>query len=121
MKNMHDATGFRAQARRLVLVWLALLGLLALTCGCAYLRLGSFNLVAALLIAAAKIALIALCFMRLGRASGWSRASAAVALLAAAVLGAFFALEAGTRGGAAAPYQPADTLHRLPSSTAGHG
>jgi cytochrome c oxidase subunit 4 len=51
--------------RSLVLTWLALLALLALTVGSAYVPMGALNSVINLAIAAVKAALIAAVFMRL--------------------------------------------------------
>jgi cytochrome c oxidase subunit 4 len=54
----------------LVMVWIALLVLLALTAGSAWLRLGAWNSVANLVIAMFKLLLVVLFFMRLA-SSGW--------------------------------------------------
>jgi cytochrome c oxidase subunit 4 len=51
--------------RRNLIVWLALMLLVALTLGLAFLPLGSFNLPIALAIAAAKALLVAFMFMEL--------------------------------------------------------
>jgi cytochrome c oxidase subunit 4 len=51
--------------RRNLIVWLALMPLVALTLGLAFLPLGSFNLPIALAIAAAKALLVAFMFMEL--------------------------------------------------------
>ena len=53
--------------RRELLTWIALLVLLALTCGSAFLPLGRFNVIVNFAIAAAKAALVAWIFMRLRR------------------------------------------------------
>ena len=53
--------------RAYAITWAALLVLLALTFGLAHLRLGAFNTVASLVIAAVKTALVALFFMHLRR------------------------------------------------------
>ena len=53
--------------RTYVLTWLALLVLVALTVASAYVKLGSFNLVASLLISVAKTALVMALFMELRR------------------------------------------------------
>jgi caa(3)-type oxidase subunit IV len=49
------------------ITWAALLALLALTFGLAHLKLGAFNAVASLAIAAVKVVLVALFFMHLRR------------------------------------------------------
>jgi cytochrome c oxidase subunit 4 len=56
--------------RALVLSWLALLGLLALTVTAAYQPLGAFNTVVALAIALTKAAIVAVIFMELRRNDG---------------------------------------------------
>jgi cytochrome c oxidase subunit 4 len=53
--------------RRLLPVWGALLLLLAATCALAYVPMGTFNVVVALAIAAAKAGLVAALFMGLAR------------------------------------------------------
>jgi len=60
--------------------WIALLVLLALTCGSSYLRLGGFNLAANLAIAVAKALLVVFVFMRLGTSSTMVRLVAAIGL-----------------------------------------
>ena len=52
-----------------LLVWLALLALLALTCASAFIPLRGFNMAANLVIAALKALVVAVFFMRLGSAS----------------------------------------------------
>lgn len=54
-----------SEARPLILTWLALMALLALTAASAFLPLGWGNLAVNLVIAGAKAALIGLVFMRL--------------------------------------------------------
>lgn len=51
-------------------VWLALMALVALTVTSAYVKLGSFNLMASLLISAAKTALVMTLYMELRREHG---------------------------------------------------
>jgi cytochrome c oxidase subunit 4 len=60
--------------------WIALLVLLALTCGSSYLRLGAFNLAANLAIAVAKALLVVFVFMRLGSSSTIVRLVAVIGL-----------------------------------------
>ncbi|HKU16066.1 MAG TPA: cytochrome C oxidase subunit IV family protein [Steroidobacteraceae bacterium] len=64
----------------LVFTWLALLALLAVTTASAYLDLGAGNTVLNLIIAAIKVALIAVFFMHLGRADGAVHIAAGAAL-----------------------------------------
>jgi cytochrome c oxidase subunit 4 len=54
-----------ARARTYVFVWIALIGLLLLTLGSAYMKLGSLNFAINLMIAAAKALLVMFFFMHL--------------------------------------------------------
>lgn len=67
-------------------VWLALLILLGLSAGSAYLALGTFNLVASLTIAAIKAGLVAMIFMRLRGGHALFRAAAGLGLFTAILL-----------------------------------
>jgi cytochrome c oxidase subunit 4 len=69
-----------ASVTSLVLTWLALLALLALTTASAYLDLGVGNTVLNMVIAAAKVALIAALFMHLGRSDAAVHIAATAAL-----------------------------------------
>jgi cytochrome c oxidase subunit IV len=64
-----------------LLSWLALLILLALTIGLAYVPLGRLNLVVALAIAGLKDAIVALIFMELIHAKPVHRLAAAIGML----------------------------------------
>ena len=59
-----------APPRALIVSWLALLALLALTVALAYVPLGSFNIVVSLIIATAKGAIVAAVFMELRERPG---------------------------------------------------
>lgn len=72
--------------RRSLLVWAALMILLLLTFGSAYLKLGAWNNAINLAIAAAKALLVAIFFMHLRRASTMLRIVAATALFTLALL-----------------------------------
>ncbi|HEX6506821.1 MAG TPA: cytochrome C oxidase subunit IV family protein [Chloroflexota bacterium] len=69
MKDESDTALRWGSTRGLVLVWLALLVLLALTVGSSYVPLHGWNATINIAIAAVKAALVAIFFMRL-RASG---------------------------------------------------
>ncbi len=56
--------------RAYLLTWLALLALVAITVASAYVKLGSFNLVASLCVSVAKTALVMGIFMELRRERG---------------------------------------------------
>lgn len=72
--------------RPLGFVWLALLALLAITTGTAFLHLGAWNSILNLLIAAAKVALIGVFFMHLRQADNAMRLALGTALLLLFVL-----------------------------------
>jgi cytochrome c oxidase subunit 4 len=63
--------------RRNLPIWAALLVLLCITFGAAYLPLGPFNLVAGLVVAAIKASLVGLLFMNLKRSAPLMRLAAA--------------------------------------------
>jgi cytochrome c oxidase subunit 4 len=67
--------------RRLTLVWLALLGLLASTLGSAFLPLGPLNLPLNLGFSSAKALLVAIVFMQLNRAGSAVRIIACAGVL----------------------------------------
>jgi len=71
---------FARHARGLLATWLALLVLMGLSLGSAYLRLGAFNMPAGLVIAAVKAALVAWLFMRLREAGPLLRLAALAGL-----------------------------------------
>jgi cytochrome c oxidase subunit 4 len=71
---------FKRQARRLSISWLALLALMLLSLGSAYVRLGAFNMPAGLLVAVLKTAIVAWLFMRLGHAGMLLRMAAMAGL-----------------------------------------
>lgn len=99
--SVADGASVRSLWRRNLLVWAALLALLGLTFGLAYIPLGPFNTVAGLGIAAIKVALVALLFMNLGLSNTLARLAAAAGFLWLVVL---FALTLS------------DTLTRTPGS-----
>jgi cytochrome c oxidase subunit 4 len=67
--------------RRMILTWVALMMLLGLNMGSAFLPLGNWNLVLNLAFAAAKALLIMAVFMQLARRSGLMRIVAATGFL----------------------------------------
>lgn len=93
--------------RRLVLVWIALIALLAATFALAYVPLGDGNAAAALLIAFVKVALVVWWFMRLDEASAKTRIAAGVALVFFALLAGLSAVDYATREHNPAPAQAA--------------
>jgi cytochrome c oxidase subunit 4 len=77
---------FRSPPRALLLCWLGLLTLLAVTVFAAYQPLGAFNTVLALAIASAKALLVAVVFMELRRASALTVAVAAAGMFWLAIM-----------------------------------
>jgi len=102
-----------APVRAYVGVWIALLALLALTAGSAFVNLGAWNSVANLVIAAAKALLVAAFFMHLRRhASALVRVFAAAALFTLALLFALSGADYATRHIAPVPWsEPASATH----------
>jgi cytochrome c oxidase subunit 4 len=103
---------FARRARGLALAWLGLLALLLLSLGSAYLKLGNGNLVAGLLIAALKSAIVAWWFMQLRLASATVRTAAFVGLFMLALLATLSGVDYATRLPETAPVQPAQQLDR---------
>jgi cytochrome c oxidase subunit 4 len=85
------------ELRSLILVWAALMALLALTVGVTFSPLGPWRAAASLTIAAAKAALIAWIYMDLRREPGLTRLAAAAALVLLAVLIGLAGLDAYVR------------------------
>ena len=77
---MADGRTFARTARTLGVSWLALLALMLASLGSAYLKLGPWNMVAGLVIAAIKAAIVAWLFMRLRESGPLIRLVAAVGL-----------------------------------------
>jgi cytochrome c oxidase subunit 4 len=77
-----DSQRFNRRARHLLYAWLALIALMLTSLGSAYLRLGPWNPVAGLVVAAIKSAIVLWLFMHLARASALLRIIAGLATLA---------------------------------------
>jgi len=91
--------------RRIVLVWIALMALLLLTFGSAYLKLGAWNNAINLGIAAVKALLVAVFFMHLRSASTMLRIVAVIALLMLALLFGLSHTDYATRTMQRVPWQ----------------
>jgi len=87
-----------------VLTWIALLVLLALTLGSAFIPLGPWNGVVNLAIAAAKALLIAVMFMHLRRSSALLRLAPLIALYTLALLVGLSTTDYAVRHVFAAPW-----------------
>lgn len=83
--------------RQFLFVWLALLTLLALTCGSAFIPMGAWNSATNLLIAACKALLVILFFMRLRSSAAVIRIVAVIALGTVALLFTLSASDYSTR------------------------
>ncbi|WP_448206938.1 cytochrome C oxidase subunit IV family protein [Azospirillum sp. sgz302134] len=86
-----------APPRSLVLTWLGLLALLGLTLGLAYVPMGTFNIVVALCVSAAKAALVVTIFMKLFRGPVLTRVAAGAGLFWLAILFSLAATDYLTR------------------------
>ena len=75
-----DRAGFRRAVRRLLLAWAALVVLMLVSLGSAWLPLGVGNLALGLAIAVAKTAIVVWLFMELREASAMTRIAAAAGL-----------------------------------------
>jgi len=94
-----------ATVRRLALIWLALLVLLALTCGSAFVPMGIWNTVANFAIAITKALLVLLFFMHLARGRPVYRLVALAALYTLALLVTLSLADYSARERYPAPWQ----------------
>lgn len=101
----------RREYRRSILIWAALMILLLLTFGSAWLKLGAWNSVINLAIAVAKAALVAVFFMRLRGAGATLRIVSVTALLTLALLFGLSHADYATRPVERAPWQSPPTQH----------
>jgi len=88
-----------AQVRNRVVVWLALMALLALTVALSFAPMGPYRLAASLAIAAAKAGLIYWVFMDLRTAGGLTRIAALCAIGFLALLILLPSIDAARRSG----------------------
>jgi cytochrome c oxidase subunit 4 len=96
--------------RPLVLAWIALLALLALTAGCALLRLGWLNTAISLAVALAKALLVAFVFMRLKGAPALLRLAAVGGAVTLVLLFGLALTDYTTRTELKAPWQQPATV-----------
>lgn len=111
----------RARWRPVALAWAALMALLLLTLGLAYLPLGRLNLVAALAIAAAKAALVVVVFMHPRRGPSALRVAAVVGVATLSLLFGLSSLDFGTRHAEPAAAQVPKQLPPLRQPGSGPG
>jgi cytochrome c oxidase subunit 4 len=100
-----DARRFARAARAIAAAWLALVVLMLLSLGSAYLRLGNFNVVAGLVIATIKSALVAWLFMRVLDAGTLIRLAALAGLGLWAIQLGLTGVDYGTRTLTPAPIE----------------
>jgi cytochrome c oxidase subunit 4 len=93
----------RKAVRRVLLVWAALVLLVALTVGSAYIPLGTMNMAINVLIAGIKAVLIAAFFMHLASPHVVPRMVCTVALVMLAILFALSSVDYSTRDGKTGP------------------
>jgi len=86
-----------AELRRIAITWAALIALMLASLGSAYLKLGPWNLVGGLAIAAVKAALVAWWYMRLRDAGPLIRLVAGVGLGTWLILVVLSGVDYGTR------------------------
>ena len=86
------------KARTDLYAWIALLALLALTCGSSYVPMGTINMVVNLAVAAVKALVVALVFMRLGSERPVLRLVALIGMVWLALLAGLSATDFGARG-----------------------
>jgi cytochrome c oxidase subunit 4 len=96
--------------RPLVLTWIALMALLAVTAACALLRLGWLNTAISLAVALAKALLVAFVFMRLKRAPALLRLAAVVGAVTLVLLFGLALTDYATRTELRAPWQQPATV-----------
>jgi len=98
--------------RTIIFAWAALLLLLALTAGLAFLPLGMFSLPVSLLIAVAKVAIVMALFMELRHASAIVRTAAFAGFFWLSILMTLVAADYGVRMERHLPERPASTGQR---------
>lgn len=98
------------EAKPLLLAWIALLALLALTAGAAFVPMGWFNTALGLAIALVKAVLVALVFMRLRRSPALLRIAAVVGAVTMLVLFGLSATDYATRSVLPAVWQQPATV-----------
>ncbi|CAH0260378.1 hypothetical protein SRABI118_03202 [Massilia sp. Bi118] len=96
--------------RPIVLTWLALLALLALSAGTAWIPLGWINTAIGLAVATVKALLVAVVFMRLRAGHPLLRMTALAGLLTMALLFLLSGADYATRTEAPAPWQQPSTV-----------
>lgn len=98
------------EQRSLVLTWLALMALLALTAGAAFLKLGWINTAIGLAIALVKAVLVASIFMRLRQAPALLRIAAVVGAVTMLLLFGLPATDYATRKELPAQWEQPETV-----------
>jgi len=99
-------SAFARERRTIALAWIALLLLMLASLGSAYLKLGPWNMVAGLVVAGIKAAIVAWLFMRLREAGPLIRLAAVAGLGAWCLLVALSGVDYATRTPTPAPVQP---------------
>ena len=99
------AEKFGRALRRLVFTWVALLVLMSLSLGSAYIALGNGNFAVSLAIAAIKASLVVWIFMQLKLAPPVTRIAALAGLMFLAVLMTLGGFDYATRNATPAPWQ----------------
>lgn len=104
---------FRRRRTHIAIAWIALLALMLASLGSAYLPLGPGNLIAGLVIAAIKSAIVVVLFMGIMRSSTMVRIAAAAALATWLLLVALSGVDYATRPNEPAVFQQPRQLQPL--------
>jgi cytochrome c oxidase subunit 4 len=112
-----DDAHLHRHGRTIALTWLLLLALMLTSLGSAYLRLGVFNMVTGLVIAAIKAGLVLWIFMRLSSAPALIRLVAAIGFALWGVLVVLSGVDYATRAETPAEVQRPLQLVPLPAAS----
>jgi cytochrome c oxidase subunit IV len=113
-------TALRRELRTTAVAWLALLALMLASLGSAYLDLGAGNMVAGLVIATLKSAIVAWLFMRLREAGPLIRLAAVAGLGLWFILVGLSGVDYATRSTTSAPAQQPQQLPPLAAASQPH-
>jgi cytochrome c oxidase subunit IV len=116
----HPSPDLRRTARTIVVAWLVLLALMLASLGSAWLKLGAGNMVAGLVIATLKAAIVAWLFMRLREAGALVRLAAVAGLGLWCVLVGLSGVDYATRTLTSAPVQQPQQLAPLAAASQPH-
>lgn len=106
MSKLHDRGEFPAkEVRRIIMVWLGLMILLGSTLSLSFVPLGIGNAVVSLIIAAAKVSLVAYFYMHLRSAHVYIRTAGLISVFIISLLFMFLTVDYVSRVAPSAPWQ----------------